>query len=197
MGANITCYDVHGELLSHVYQWNSNTEIHIDGIPTDRGDIVFHFCNRRSEAALAVEPSMDENDRYVASIPNELLEQPDNIILYIYATINDNISETISQIRIPMIPRIKPDGYAPVPYGGSTDSTPQTTRRNSIDMVTGEMVIFPTTQEMLSRIAQNSQERDLSFTKSDTEIEDTEKASEDDCLSVDINEVITDGHSKN
>lgn len=158
MGANITCYDVHGELLNHVYQWNSNTEIHIDGIPTDRGDIVFHFCNRRSEAALAVEPSMDENDRYVALIPNELLEQPDNIILYIYATINDNISETISQIRIPMIPRVKPSDYNDTPSGVNGASNPEFTRVGTNSEVMGETVVFPETAAMMTRIIEEQEQ---------------------------------------
>ena len=102
---NIKILDSKGRRLKTLYQWDVNPIITIFGLDTSE-DLVAHFCNRLSEEAIVVEP--DEIGEYVSFVvPNELLEEPENITVYILEKNWDFEERTIHQISIPVKPRIK------------------------------------------------------------------------------------------
>lgn len=106
---SITCYDSDGNLLKTLYQWDNNQTISISGIampPTP----VFHFCNRLSQVALVVTPTVSGTSLLV-NIPNILLQQAEPIIGYVYQDTENDGYRTMHAIHIPVIPRPKPDDY--------------------------------------------------------------------------------------
>ena len=107
-----TCYDSIGNLLEKLHQWDMNRYIKVEGLDiTDGADVMFHFCNERSSTTLVVEASLNENG-YVGVVPNELLEKPDTIYLYVYEKFGDpSEKRTVEIIRIPLVPRKRPDDY--------------------------------------------------------------------------------------
>lgn len=105
---SIVCYDSNGNVLKHLYQWDINQTITISGLDVSEST-VFHFCNRASEVALVVTPSVVDN-MFRVDIPNVLLQQKYAIIAYLYETDN-NGSRTMRAIQIPLFPRPVPSDY--------------------------------------------------------------------------------------
>lgn len=111
---NYICYNYAGEVMYHVYQWDTNLTISIFNIPIMEGsEVYFHFCNRLSKTAFVVQPTIDENDqtKYTAVIPNELTSQPETIFLYISERPVLDVNAVITDIKIPVIPRVMPEDY--------------------------------------------------------------------------------------
>lgn len=111
---NYICYNYAGEVMYHVYQWDTNLTISIFNIPImEGGEVYFHFCNRLSKTAFVVQPTIDEDDRtkYTAVIPNELTSQPETIFLYISERPVLDVNAVITDIKIPVIPRVMPEDY--------------------------------------------------------------------------------------
>lgn len=106
---SITCYDSDGNVLKSLYQWDNNQTLTVQGLdmpPTP----VFHFCNRLSNLALVVNPTVS-GTAVTVSIPNILLQQAEPIIAYVYQDTENNGYRTMHAIHIPVIPRPKPDDY--------------------------------------------------------------------------------------
>lgn len=116
--ANFICYNYAGDVMYHIYQWDTNLTITIDDIPKVEGStIYFHFCNRRSKTAYVVQPDVDGTS-YTGLIPNELTAQPDTIFLYISENPELDVNAVITDIKIPVIPRVMPDDYIYQPPEG-------------------------------------------------------------------------------
>lgn len=113
----IRCYDENFKEIKHLAQWDVNRFIIVKNIEVDTVP-EFHFCNKKSESAIPVVSKLikDDNDRdcYIAEIPDILLQQPLDIIVYIYvdSVVQDKISsKTAHMARIPLMPRPKPEDY--------------------------------------------------------------------------------------
>lgn len=105
----IACYDIDGNVIKTLYQWDINQKLLIKGL-SGTTIPVFHFCNRLSEEALVVTPELLDGKIFV-KIPNILLQQPESIVIYIYQDSEDSGGRTIHMIQIPVIRRIKPADY--------------------------------------------------------------------------------------
>ena len=103
---NIKILDSKGRRIRRLYQWDINPMIVVSGLDTSE-DLVAHFCNRLSEEAIVVEPDeIAEDVTFV--VPNELLEEPENIIIYILEKYWDFEERTVHELSIPVRQRIKP-----------------------------------------------------------------------------------------
>ena len=107
--SNIICYDSDNNVLKTLYQWDNNQTMTVRGV--DMPPVpVFHFCNRLSNLALVVSPTVSGTD-LIVKIPNILLQQAEPIIAYLYQDTDDDGYRTMHAIHIPVIPRPKPDDY--------------------------------------------------------------------------------------
>lgn len=108
----IYCLDSNGNRVYNLYQWDSGQKliINISGLNIDTSSgIAAHFCNKESEFAYSVEPTITGNLLY-ADIPNALLRVPLTILAYIY--VGDGTSnKTTYAVRIPVRPRKQPSDY--------------------------------------------------------------------------------------
>lgn len=104
---SITCFDSDGNVLKTLYQWDHNQTITVQGLDTVP---VFHFCNRKSDIALVVNPTVSGTS-VVVDIPNILLQQAEPIIAYLYEYTENEGYRTTHAIHIPVIPRPRPDDY--------------------------------------------------------------------------------------
>lgn len=107
---SIICYDSERNLLERLYQWDVNQTISVTGINTLQSP-VFHFCNQRSEVALVVVPDMVDG-MLTAEIPNSLLKEPETLFVYIYYNTGDDGRRTFYRVRVPVIPRQRPQNYS-------------------------------------------------------------------------------------
>ena len=91
----------------NVYQWDINVKLLLDGSSESADEV--HFSARFSRVSLSVEVVHAEDSSYV-TIPNILLQKPNDIIAYSYIT-NADGSYTKYDTIIPVIARPKPSGY--------------------------------------------------------------------------------------
>lgn len=91
----------------HVYQWDINVKLLLDESNESADEV--HFSARFSRISLSVEVVHTEDSSYV-TIPNILLQKPNDIIAYSYIT-NADGSYTKYDTIIPVIARPKPSGY--------------------------------------------------------------------------------------
>ena len=122
--SNITCYDSDGVALKQLYQWDMNQTITIKGADVSPLPLV-HFCNKLSDKAIVVEPTLSGND-LKAAIPNILLQQPEPLIVYIYQQTTGDGDRTRVSIYIPIVPRKEPEDYIfeeNIPGWGTIDQT--------------------------------------------------------------------------
>lgn len=106
---NVLCYGSDGKLLKLLYQWDCNQKIYFTGLPTSPCP-VFHFCNRRSTEALVVN-SEPTTGGVTVEIPNILLQEPEPLIIYVYAGTGDNSGRTVHALQVPVVPRAMPNDY--------------------------------------------------------------------------------------
>lgn len=91
----------------NVYQWDINVKLLLDESNESADEV--HFSARFSRISLSVEVVHTEDSSYV-TIPNILLQKPNDIIAYSYIT-NADGSYTKYDTIIPVIARPKPSGY--------------------------------------------------------------------------------------
>ena len=91
----------------NVYQWDINVKLLLDESNESADEV--HFSARFSRVSLSVEVVHTEDSSYV-TIPNILLQKPNDIIAYSYIT-NADGSYTKYDTIIPVIARPKPSGY--------------------------------------------------------------------------------------
>lgn len=102
---NIICYDSEGQLLSHYTQWDVNQKLVISGADISSAPD-FHFLNTLQRDAYVVKSQISGNF-LIASVPDELLQHDVPIIVHIYYV----PGTTEYTVRIPVMPRRKPDNY--------------------------------------------------------------------------------------
>lgn len=104
------CFNCYGNYTTDsVYQWDLNHELMIQGVNISANAPTVHFCNKRSDKAIVVQSEIVEGCIRV-QVPNQLLQEPYNIIAYVH-TYSDNNARTIEIVNIPLIRRPKPDDY--------------------------------------------------------------------------------------
>ena len=91
-----------------VYQWDQNHTLNIEG-ENSQGVTTVHFTNKSRDKAIVCETT-DVDGVKVANVPNELLEEPYDVIAYVHIY-NDNHAKTVEIINIPLIKRAKPTDY--------------------------------------------------------------------------------------
>ena len=106
---NIICYDIDGNLLKTLTQWDINQQIVIKNLSLTNTPEV-HFCNSNSELALVGESTYTDGT-LTTEVPNILLQESLPIIIYIYVPKGDGSAKTTYSIRIPVNPRVKPADY--------------------------------------------------------------------------------------
>lgn len=91
-----------------LYQWDTGRKV---GIAPDEGITIteVHFENPGASAALVVEPYMDE-DKLVADIPNILLQQSQDIVVYAVTSTADG-ERTVCGRAFGVQARQKPEDY--------------------------------------------------------------------------------------
>lgn len=104
----IDCYDLQGNSIDYVTQWDINQVLYIEDWKHDEMPI-FHFCNKNSKMSLVVVGEKDEN-RIKAKIPNILLQEPYPITAFLYKA-NDESGTTVYATRIPINKKPKPNDY--------------------------------------------------------------------------------------
>lgn len=107
--SELTIYDALGNPLRELHQWDINQKLVVRGLTTQTPP-VFHFCTRIRDKALVVTPTMSGQD-VIANIPNILLTEKENIVVYLYTGTGDDGFRSVYTIRIPLYPRQKPDDY--------------------------------------------------------------------------------------
>lgn len=105
---NVDFIDSSEVTTERVYQWDIGQKLKISNTGSAIAPVV-HFCNKKSEKALAVE-SVISGDFYIASVPNSLLEEEYDIIAYIYVGTEEE-AKTIKVVHIPVTKRLRPETY--------------------------------------------------------------------------------------
>lgn len=104
----LVCYDVNGNTLNELYQWEVDRTILISGADITTVPQV-HFANARTTNALPVAPTLADGILSV-DVPDILLQQAEVLYIYlVYGT--DNELRTEYAFRIPVYPRKKPAEY--------------------------------------------------------------------------------------
>lgn len=106
---NVSIFNLNGEPIEYYYQWDSGQKIVLSGIDIDLLTDV-HFGHIDSEKAFVVTPVVNDG-KIIASVPNQLLQAPKPIVVYLYNKDKDDGNNTIYSARITVIPRPKPDDY--------------------------------------------------------------------------------------
>lgn len=104
--SDIVCYDSDGKVFNHFTQWDRNRNIIIRGADVTTVPVL-HFYNKNSKTALVVNPSIQNSDIF-APIPNILLQEAHPIIADVFYT-NNGSSKSKYNIRLPVLPKPKPD----------------------------------------------------------------------------------------
>ena len=105
----IDCYDLQGNSMDYVTQWDINQVLYIEDWKHDEMPI-FHFCNKNSKMSLVVRGEKD-GDRIKAKIPNILLQEPYPVTAFLYMA-NDESGTTVYVTRIPINKKPKPNDYS-------------------------------------------------------------------------------------
>lgn len=105
---NVDFIDSSEVTTERIYQWDIGRKLKISNTGSAIAPVV-HFCNKKSEKALAVE-SILSGDFYIADIPNGLLQEEYDIIAYIYVG-SEEEAKTIKVAHIPVTKRLKPETY--------------------------------------------------------------------------------------
>lgn len=101
-----TLYHPDGAYLSGLYQWDSSVDVVVRDISVliDSSTVFFRFTNASRDCAITVEPDFDF-DKYIVRIPNELLEEPLDITMYVYTGTIGSVTKTIDRVTIHVEPR--------------------------------------------------------------------------------------------
>lgn len=132
---SVICCDSDGKQLEYLTQWDTNRIVKITGLNLSVAP-AFHFFNANSKEAMVVS-SRYVGTELVASIPNLILQEGLSIVLCLY---EDDIAtregRTIYTVRIPVIPKPKPDDYT---YLENIDYTSWTTLTNQAQAIIDNM----------------------------------------------------------
>ena len=113
----VECFDTHDEPISHYTQWDINQTLKIVLYGMDDGYVknapYVHFANIKSSEALVVRSTLQGDDTVLVDIPNQLLQEPYPLLIYVYLNDSSDASSqrTIVKIEIPVQKRAKPSDY--------------------------------------------------------------------------------------
>lgn len=102
----IVCYDADGNILNHFTQWDVDQILVIRGADTSSAPQI-HFSNSAMENALVIQSSINLGGIF-AIVPSVLLQHSLPIIAHLYYS---NMPKTKYSVRIPVMPRNKPEDY--------------------------------------------------------------------------------------
>ena len=113
----VECFDTHDEPISYYTQWDINQTLKIVLYGMDDGYMktapYVHFANIKSSEALVVRSTLQGDDTVLVDIPNQLLQEPYPLLIYVY--LNDSSDagsqRKIVKIEIPVHKRAKPSDY--------------------------------------------------------------------------------------
>lgn len=95
--------------VTNLFQWDVNQVVKITGL-TFTSPVEVHFCNKKSESAIVVLSTEPTSGSVFANIPNKLLQEPYDIVAYVYQT-DGTTKSTTNTITIPVVKRQKPNDY--------------------------------------------------------------------------------------
>ena len=95
-----------------LFQWDIGQQLCIEGLSGIDENTEVHFANNRMIQAI-VKTGVYENDTLTVDIPNEFLQSGGVIHgkAWVYVTENSTIGKTIKAIKIPIVPRKRPNDY--------------------------------------------------------------------------------------
>lgn len=106
----IVCYDANGYILNHFTQWDVDQMIEIRGADSSSAP-QFHFSNSSMKNAIVVQSEVVLGG-IRAIVPSLLLQQALPLIVHLYYEEDDDKRPgTRYSVRVPVIPRNKPDNY--------------------------------------------------------------------------------------
>lgn len=107
----IKCYDGDGNIVNHIYQWDQNRYIELRDLDVwVNSTVYFNFSTPGNSTVYSVQ-ACRVDDYYYATVPNDILEQCNPIVVRVYQTTAQNESMTISTFKISVVPRQRPLGY--------------------------------------------------------------------------------------
>lgn len=114
--ANIVCYDLDGDIVEHLTQWDHGLTLVIDGIDSDPMP-EFRYSNRNSKESIPVD-SYRSGAHVCARLPDELLQEPLPITVQLFYERQG--SKTRYAFIIPVAPAKRPADYKYMPTDGKT-----------------------------------------------------------------------------
>lgn len=106
----IKCYDVNGNVIEHLVQWDKNQQIYIEDLVSGIVPEV-HFGKDDNPICYQYKNTISSSDgKYIITIPNELLQDSFRLYVYLYYKSN-NTYTTKYYVPILIIAKPKPDGY--------------------------------------------------------------------------------------
>ena len=108
--AKVTVID-NGYSIESLYKWDTGQELEIYGMTLPVAPQV-HFAHKGDQYAIVRQASMDASGVIRVSIPDIMLQSTARLCAYICTQQGDEF-KTLCKIVIPVIPRAKPNDYAP------------------------------------------------------------------------------------
>lgn len=118
--ADIVCYKSDGQILDYYTQWDVGQKLILKGVDLASAPY-FYFTNSFSDIAY-VKPSVVENGAISVDVPDILLQNAIPLIVYISISPDGDIGTTEYAVRIPVMPRVKPNDYVYNPESGGSGS---------------------------------------------------------------------------
>lgn len=116
--ADIICYKSDGKTLDYYTQWDVGQQLMVKGVDLLSAPY-FYFTNSTSDTAYVM-PSEVSDGAVLVNIPDILLQDAVPLIVYISYSQDGYIGTTEHTVRIPVMPRTKPDGYIYNPESGGS-----------------------------------------------------------------------------
>lgn len=118
--ADIVCYKSDGQILDYYTQWDVGQKLILKGVDLASAPY-FYFTNSFFDIAY-VKPSVVENGAISVDVPDILLQNAIPLIVYISISPDGDIGTTEYAVRIPVMPRVKPNDYVYNPESGGSGS---------------------------------------------------------------------------
>lgn len=138
---NISFYDVEGNSVGYLTQWDKNVTLFIKDLDLEKPPKC-HFATKSMNTAYVVDAKANENGGFSVDVPNVLLKGKERIIVYIYVYDDSNdVGRTLYMSTLQVRERPQPEGYV---------------FENNVDYV-DVYVIDARVKELFSFITQNPQ----------------------------------------
>jgi len=125
---------IHSKTISNVYQYDKGLKLRLSGLKTARIVQIQYAVDGMKETITHV--AHQENEKWVAPIPDEALERGNNVNCYVYIT-DSYTGLTVYHVILAVTKRVKPDSY-----GRSVDYTCPNLQMYAGDTTTWEIVLY-------------------------------------------------------